>query len=245
MMDYKKEYEGQTYDCVGGRATVLSYYNAKKVLIRFDNGYETVVQMGNLKRGTCDSPLRRSVYGIGYMGDGHYSQKNNPLAHQRWKHMMTRCYNENYLNSKPTYENCSVCEEWHNFQNFAKWFEENYYEVDDTAVEIDKDILIKGNKIYSPDTCCFVPRELNNLFQQKGDDNGLPTGVQRLPNNKYRARYGQIHLGVFDDVTEARQVYEKHRCDRIKYLEIKYRNSLKPEVSRAILERLQEEEGHE
>lgn len=245
MMDYKKEYEGQVYNCIGGRATIISYHNSKQVLVRFDNGYETIVQMGNLKRGTCDNPLRKSVHEIGYIGVGDYSPKTHSLAHRRWVHMLTRCYSEAYLCKKPTYRGCEVCKDWHNFQNFAKWFEEHYYEVDDTIVEIDKDILIENNKVYSPQTCCLVPRELNNLFQQKGESNGLPTGVQRMSNNKYRARYGSVHLGVFDGVDKAQQAYEEYRRNRIKHLELKYRHYLGTKVSKAILRYLGEEEGHE
>lgn len=242
MRDYKSEYEGQTYDCIGGRATVLSYANAKQVLIQFDDGYTATVQMGNLKRGMCDNPMRRSVYEVGYVGDGCYSYKTHPLAHRRWTHMMTRCYSEEYLNKKTSYIGCSVCEEWHNFQKFAQWFEENYYEVDGTIIEVDKDILIDGNKVYSPETCCLVPRELNNLFQKKGDDNGLPTGVQQLQNGKYRARYGAKHIGVFKSISEASQAYQEYRLKRICELERKYHDALSFKVSEAILQWLEKEE---
>lgn len=243
MTEYKKQYEGQVYNCVGGRATVLSYHNAKKVLIRFDDGYETIVQMGNLKRGACDNPFRKTVYGVGYNGVGMYSLKSHPLAYKKWAHMMYRCYGEEYTKKKPTYIDCSVCDEWHNFQNFAQWFEENHFKGSD--IELDKDILVKGNKIYSPKTCCLVPREINSLFQKKGEDNGLPNGVQQISKDKYRARYGQVHLGVFDNLAEASNVYEKYRSARIKELVVKYQDILKPEVSQAILDSLEGEKNEQ
>ena len=59
---------------------------------------------------------------------------------------------------------CSVYEGWHNFQNFAKWYEDNYYEIEEEQMHLDKDILVKGNKVYSPDTCVFVPETINGLF---------------------------------------------------------------------------------
>ena len=75
--------------------------------------------------------------------------------------MLIRCYNKKDLEKNPTYKNTTVCIEWCNFQNFAQWFEKNY--IDDWA--LDKDILVKGNKVYSPETCCFVPREINEVFK--------------------------------------------------------------------------------
>ena len=92
--------------------------------------------------------------------------------------MLKRCYDPYYINREPTYIDVYVCDEWHNFQNFGKWFEENYYEIPNERIELDKDILFKGNKIYSPKTCIFVPQRINQLFiKQQGKRGGLPIGV--------------------------------------------------------------------
>lgn len=65
--------------------------------------------------------------------------------------------------NKPTYEGCTVCDEWLYFSNFKKWFDENYIE----GFQLDKDIIIRGNKVYSPQTCCFVPKEINIISKIK------------------------------------------------------------------------------
>ena len=78
--------------------------------------------------------------------------------------MLERCYDTEHSYKFPTYENCIVCDEWLNYQNFARWFDINYYEIEGEVMCLDKDILFKGNKIYSPKTCIFVPRGINNLF---------------------------------------------------------------------------------
>lgn len=81
------------------------------------------------------------------------------ISYQYWLNMLERCYSQKYHNRKPTYNGCTVCEEWLYFTNFKKWFDENYRE----GFHLDKDILVKGNKIYSPSECCFVPLYINNL----------------------------------------------------------------------------------
>ena len=71
--------------------------------------------------------------------------------------ILERGYSKLWKEKHPTYENVYVCEEWHNFQNFAKWYYNNYYSINEERMEIDKDILYKNNKVYSPDTCIIVP----------------------------------------------------------------------------------------
>jgi hypothetical protein len=103
--------------------------------------------------------------------------------------MIRRCYDKKYQVKYPTYKDCKVCDEWLNYQNFAKWFDENYYQIDDETMHIDKDILVKGNKVYSPETCVFVPQDINILFTKR--HRTLPTGVQYdKKRNKYRAFCG-------------------------------------------------------
>lgn len=85
--------------------------------------------------------------------------------------MLERCYSARYQERKPTYKGCSVCDEWLNYQNFAKWYDDNYYEIKGEIMCLDKDILVKGNKIYSPENCVFVPNYINVLFARIGCKN--------------------------------------------------------------------------
>lgn len=98
-----------------------------------------------------------SVHGVGYMGEGKY--KSTSKAYKTWKHMLTRCYDPKYHATRPTYKGCSVCTEWHNFQVFAKWFEDNYIE----GYHLDKDSITKGNKEYSPSNCVFLSQAENTI----------------------------------------------------------------------------------
>ena len=115
------------------------------------------------------------IHGIGYHGQGIYKSKINgkiTKVYQTWKNMMDRCYYENSINNHPTYKNCTVSSKWYCLQSFGKWFEENYNSETMKGWHLDKDILLKNNKVYGPDTCCFVPMEINNLFTKSNIKRG-------------------------------------------------------------------------
>ena len=146
--------------------------------------------------------------------------------------MLKRCYDPYYLNKRPTYRDCVVCKEWHNFQNFAKWYEENYYEVSGERMELDKDILIKNCKIYSPQTCIFVPNKINILFAKGDTKKTLPTGV--FPNkSRFQARCRiydyednkskDIYLGNFATPEEAFLIYKNFKEIHIKEIADMYK----------------------
>jgi hypothetical protein len=113
-----------------------------------------------------------------------------------------------------------VCDEWKTHSGFKQWFDENYIE----GYSLDKDILVKGNKLYSPDTCCFVPVEINNLLIKRKKHRGdLPIGVGRM-NGRYRAFLHKKHLGMFDTIIEAFNAYKNAKEKEIKYIASLYFN---------------------
>lgn len=126
--------------------------------------------------------------------------------------MFDRCYNEKNKTKNSTYKECTVGERRHNFQNFAKWFDENYNFKTMNKWHLDKDILVKGNKVYSPETCCFVPAEINSLFIKRDSCRGyLPIGV-RKSGKVFQARLNKTniseHLGTFKTPEEAFEAYK-------------------------------------
>lgn len=173
----------------GSKITIIYYKNNRDITVEFDNGYIKQCRYGHFKSGKVKSPYCKSVCNIGYLGEGKYNTiENGQLTnyYEVWRSMIKRCYNNICQNKQPSYKHCIVCEEWHNFQNFAKWFEENYYEVKDSGkMHLDKDILHKGNKVYSPETCVFVPQRINELFVQCNANRGnYPIGVYYNKQNK-------------------------------------------------------------
>lgn len=131
----------------------------------------------------------KSVCGVGYCNKKNW--KDNPLAYKYWENMIRRCYYENSLNKHETYIGCNILEEWLCFDIFLEWFEDNYYNCNNERMDLDKDILFKGNKIYSPQTCVFVPHRINTLFVKKDKNRGnLPIGVfWDEDRHKYKATW--------------------------------------------------------
>lgn len=108
--------------------------------------------------------MKPSVYGVGYLGEGSYKTTVNgghAIQYACWTAMIRRCYYKPTLERFPTYEGCAVCEEWKNYQNFAKWYDENYPK-DGKKYYLDKDQLSGESKIYSPETCQFVTAKKNS-----------------------------------------------------------------------------------
>jgi hypothetical protein len=140
--------------------------------------------------------------------------------------MLKRCYDEKLHEKEPTYINCEVCEEWHNFQNFAKWYYENYYEVESERMHLDKDILVKHNKIYSSETCVFVPQTINSLFLKCDRSRGESVIGTSPANGKYRADCSLInpqtgkskkkYLGSYNTEIEGFEVYKYYKEKNIK-----------------------------
>jgi hypothetical protein len=157
----------------------------------------------------------KKFYNIGFIDNPNFTKKNYPKYYSIWHSMIKRCYCNNSLRDSPTYMDCFVDERFHNFKFFVEWCEKNYID----GFYLDKDILIKGNKIYGPDTCCFVPVEINNLFLLTNKKRGkYPVGVT-LHGKNYRAQvkmYGKSkNFGTYKTIEEA---FENYKLNKLKYI---------------------------
>ena len=85
--------------------------------------------------------------------------------------MVQRCYDKDvHKKYKPEYKDKSVCEEWLNYSNFRIWFEEHYVPCKNNQIDLDKDLLVQGNKVYSPETCVFLLHYQNTMFERSAKD---------------------------------------------------------------------------
>lgn len=234
MSAHKKNRVGEIYklNC-GANAKIIEYYNWDNctILIMETNEIFKNIAFKHLKSGNLKSYFYPTVEGVGYIGNNFEENDSKTKCYKTWRGMLVRCYNKEYQYKKPTYKNCRVCEEWHNFSNFKKWYYENYYQIDDDIMQIDKDILEKGNKIYSPNTCIFVNNKINSIFTKHDGIRGeYPIGVFKRENGKFGASVsidGKQHkLGIFDTVEEAFVPYKEAKEKEIKRIADLYKNQI-------------------
>ena len=239
----KAYYEGRTYPTNrSGEFVVLEYFNIENVLIQFKNtGFRNIIKANNLNSKEIKDPYAKIVCGIGCIGIGPYTasinRKTTPEYHV-WSGMLDRCYNPY---KHPSYMGCEVHPYWHNFQNFAVWYNANYYSISNDIVALDKDILFKGNKIYGPVTCCFVPDIINGCFVKRNAMRGdTPVGVcYNKSRNKYEAwlaKHGiTTFLGRYSTPEEAFAVYKQAKEQYIKELAELYRGIIPEHVYYALM----------
>lgn len=183
------------------------------------------------QKGAGNINARRIRYGVGII-DTPYNV--TPLkSFYIWNNMLQRCYSEKQRERYPSYKDCSVCKEWFLFSNFKKWFDENYVE----GFHLDKDLFSKNNKEYSPETCCFIPPEINRaLAFHRNKNNGMPLGVCFLKeSNVYLGVGANKRLKRFKTKEEAHRHYVEYKTKRIKELAEKYKDVITERVYNALL----------
>ena len=228
-----------------GRCFVIDYKNKSDVTIMFYDPICTVkCRLNNLKAGRVSNPMFPSVQGVGYFGLGKYSRKDRKV-YKLWCSVLDRCYNKKSFVKLPTYQDVTVCDEWLNFQNFAAWCEsQKFFSVKDdkgNSYQLDKDILFKVNKVYSPESCGFVPSEINILFTLTGAKRGqYPVGITfDKSSNKFKASLnidGKLkNLGRFKNSEDAFLAYKCAKEWRIKQLANKWMGNVEDKTYNALM----------
>ena len=221
-------YENKTY---GDKYMIIDVLENPFIRVKFldDYGYETIAQSTHVIRGDVSNPYSKSSYGVGFLGVYDKSYKHCDIAMKTWSQMMVRGYSKAYLKNQPTYGNVSVCSEWHCFSVFLDWFKGNYIE----GFHLDKDLLQVGSeyKIYSPNTCLFLDRKMNNFIVIRGNNNKHGVGgISSYSNNIWRAECTEFNtgvkllLGTFKTKEEARQSYIDFKIKQIDCAKIYMKN---------------------
>ena len=226
----------------GSYCKVLEYRNCDEVLVEFEdeNKFRLVTGTRSLKKGKVKNPWDITTYGKGYLGIGKYKAKDEggiTKCYSTWRSMLRRCYDSKYKKGMECYDGVYVCEEWLDFQVFADWyFNHNFYDV---GYDLDKDLLVRGNKIYSPETCCMLPSNVNSgLALPKSVSRELPMGVTISPKGRYNSRIctkeGGRHIGVYDTPEEASAAYVKAKEDYIHSLAEKWHGKIEERAYQAL-----------
>jgi hypothetical protein len=141
------------------------------------------------------------------MGVGKYNSTRNKDAMNVWVGMLRRCYHSKVIENNPSYIFCTVDPVWHNFQNFAEWFEDNYVK----GWELDKDLFSEDAKIYSSAACCFLPQKINLIVSEITKDTDGIYSDKRNQSKTYTAKYNGKVLGTFNSRQPAQEKYFEYK----------------------------------
>lgn len=218
----------------GWRYKVVEYVNAHQVKIEWEDGAFSWCATKELRNGKVKSLNFKAVNGVGFHGYGNYSSSSHPRLYACWERMLRRCYDPYELN-KPrgqSYRNTHVCKEWHNFQNFAEWaIEQPYWNEEDSS--IDKDILGNNRDLYHPETCCFIPLEVNMQLVKHCKSEGVTVKTTKC-GERYIVRVPVLkkrkYIGCFTSRNYAVSVYQLYKSIAIGITARKYKGLIREDV---------------
>ena len=239
-------------DCVGkvckskssGDFKILKYNDARNVEIQFINtGFETSATLGNIRNGKVEDRYLPSVRGVGVIGDKYPITINSVQTKEYvlWKHMLQRCYSDDFKKERPTYEGCQVSENFKSYEYFYEWCHEQVG-FGNEGFHLDKDLLVKGNKVYSENTCVFIPQEVNTLLVKSTALRGKhligvswnkkdKAFVAKARKNKGKSE----HLGIFKTEIEAFNAYKQAKEAFVKEQADKWKGKIDERAYNALM----------
>lgn len=227
----------------GGNFTVIEFHSATNVIIRHndEHGHVAKVSSCQVRNGNIRNPFYPTLYGVAYMGVGKHKAriKGKIVKHYSiWTSAVCRCYCPVRLEKTPSYSGCTLSKEFLCYQNFAEWY--TSHESYGLGYDLDKDLLVKGNKVYSAETCTMLPKELNLAIKDKFSKNSdLPTGVLINKIGGYTAGLKRglkgYHLGTFNTVEEASAAYVVAKEAYVKDVALEWKDKIEPRAFEALM----------
>ena len=239
-------------DCVGkvckskssGDFKILKYNDAYNVDVQFlKTGFETRAQLGNIRNGEVKDLYSSSVHGVGILGTRHPSTINgrNTKEYEIWYSMLSRCYNDAYKKHRPTYEGCEVSDNFKSYEYFYEWCHKQIG-FGNKGWHLDKDLLVRGNKVYSEDSCIFLPSEINLLLIKSTASRGEhligvcwhkrdKVFIAKVRKNKGKSEY----LGLFKTELEAFKAYKTAKEAFVKEQANKWKSQIDERAYEALM----------
>lgn len=194
---------------------------SENIHIRFINtGNETHTEMSSLVRGQ----VKDRLFGVGYNSKTVYGTTGKyRVCHGHWNTMLVRAYCPEYEKEHPTYADVRVCDSWHDYQNFAEWYFKQEYRK--KSFQLDKDLLVIGNKVYSEATCCFLPQDVNKAICIREFCKGYSYHHR---DDAYEAFYRQDYLGRSTNysIQELQNLYVNARNNYVRGLSVMHSSVL-------------------
>ena len=239
-------------DCVGkvckslnsGDFKIVKYNDKKNVEIQFlRTGFETTVELGSIRNGEVKDRYLPSVYGVGIVGTKYPISEGgvHTKEYVLWKSVLQRCYSDNSKKKQPTYEGCEVSDNFKSYEYFYEWCHKQVG-FSNQSWHLDKDLLIKGNKVYSENTCVFIPQEINKVLTKSDKTRGKhPIGVSWHKRDK--AFISRVHknkgvsewLGYFNTELEAFNAYKTAKEAFVKEQANEWKDQIDPRAYEALM----------
>ena len=239
-------------DCVGkvfkskysGDFKVLKYNDRANVEIQFlKTGFEMVARLNHIRNGKVKDPYSPSVCGVGIIGNKYPSTINgvHTKEYALWADMLRRCYSTTFKKKYPTYEGCEASENFKHYEYFHEWCNKQVG-FSNKDWHLDKDLLIKGNKVYSENTSVFIPSEINSLLIKREASRGehligvywsktANAFVAMVRKNKRKSEW----LGSFKTEIEAFNTYRQAKESFVKEQAEKWKSQIDPRAYNALM----------
>ena len=218
----------------GEQMNIIQYNNYNDIIVEFQDNYKGHVHTtySAFEKGNVRNPYKPNLCEVGITGNK-YPTKINGIRlkeYVAWTSMLRRCYTKTYINGENhyrRYEDKEICKEWLLYENFYEWLhkQENFEQwYQGTHWEVDKDILLKNNNLYSPETCCLVPHNVNTLFIKSNRTRGdYPIGVTyKTRDNVFEAQCNingkETYIGRYYDPNSAFLAYKVFKEKLIKQI---------------------------
>ena len=206
---------------------IVEYNKSQDIVVEFQDEYRAKVHTAYyfFLSGEVRNPYFPSILKVGIVGNKYetHNGKNAIKEYTTWRNMLNRCFNTDEKMKHPKYKNVTCCDEWLLYENFYEWLhsQENFNKwLNGDSWDVDKDILCKGNEIYSPTTCCLVPGIINKIFSIHDFNRGkYPIGVSKH-GRKFKARYHKKNIGIYETPELAFQAYKEYKESYIKQIAI-------------------------
>ena len=239
-------------DCVGkvckslnsGDFKILKYNDSRNVVIQFlKTGFETVARLNHIKSGEIKDLYSPSVFGVGIVGTKYPSKVDGiqTKEYKLWTDMLRRCYSDGFKKKHPTYKDCEVSENFKHYSYFYEWCNKQIG-FGNKDWHLDKDLLIKGNKVYSENTCVFIPSEINSLLVKRVASRGehligvcwhktKKSFVAKVNKNTGKSEF----LGYFNTEIEAFNAYKQAKESFVKEQAEKWKSQIDERAYNALM----------
>ena len=239
----KEQYLGKTFSSNNfGDFIVVDYVNSNNITIKFiDTNYICKTRRIDIIRGSVKDRHKPSIYGVGIVGDKYPTSKHGKdlKEYKIWRGILQRCYDLRFQEKRKTYKDCTVSENFKSYEYFYDWFnsQTNSLEKD---YHVDKDLLIKGNKVYSEDTCVLLPSDINALLVKSDKTRGEHLiGVSfHKKLNKFSAQCNSSlskHIGYFNTEIEAFNAYKQVKENYLKEVAEKWKGKIDERAYNALM----------